>query len=111
MATAGVGIGPSCTTSMPTEVKPDTNANSIEYPESRVSLPMTTRWRRSPFVNMWPAAMPTLSAMSGRHRKGIRLPPYAVGPEKLPCHGQTLLIAAQYRKVGRQPLRKPTLEP
>ena len=29
MATAGVGIGPSWNTSMPTAVKPDTSANSI----------------------------------------------------------------------------------
>ena len=29
MATAGVGIGPSCSTSMPTEVKPATSAVSI----------------------------------------------------------------------------------
>ena len=29
MATAGVGIGPSCSTSMPTEVKPAISAVSI----------------------------------------------------------------------------------
>ena len=45
IATAGVGIGPSWSTSMPTEVKPAISAVSIMYPESRVSLPITTRWR------------------------------------------------------------------
>ena len=45
IATAGVGIGPNKKTSQPTAVKPDINADSIMYPESRVSLPITTRWR------------------------------------------------------------------
>ena len=45
IATAGVGIGPTMTTSMPTLVKPATIADSIMYPLRRVSLPMTTRWR------------------------------------------------------------------
>src|SRR6185437_595136 len=34
-------------------------------PESRVSLPITTRWRCSPRWNTRPAACPTLSASSG----------------------------------------------
>ena len=65
MATAGVGTGPSKSTSMPTEVKPATSAYSIMYPESRVSLPMTTRWRCSPRWKARPAAWPTFKASSG----------------------------------------------
>src|SRR5437763_1647187 len=64
IATAGVGIGPSSTTSMPTLVKPATIADSIMYPDSRVSLPITTRWRWSPRRKCAPAACPTRSAVS-----------------------------------------------
>src|SRR5436190_2120673 len=63
IATAGVGIGPSSTTSMPTLVKPATIADSIMYPLRRVSLPMTTRWPWSPRRKCAPAAMPTHSAV------------------------------------------------
>src|ERR1700761_787102 len=50
---------------MPTAVKPATSALSIMYPDRRVSLPITTRWRCSPRVKMRPAAMPAFMAISG----------------------------------------------
>src|ERR1051326_1441161 len=65
MATAGVGNGPNWKTSMPTEGKPATRADSLMSPESRVSLPITTRWRCSPRVKRRPAAMPTRMTISG----------------------------------------------
>ena len=64
MATAGVGRGPARVTSMPTATKPAVSAGSSRYPESRVSLPMTTRWRWLPRMKRRPAAMPTRNATS-----------------------------------------------
>jgi len=46
-AMAGVGIGPTSSTSTPMEQIPAVRALSIMYPDNRVSLPMTKRW--------WPA--------------------------------------------------------
>ena len=48
MDTAGVGTGPNRNTSIPEARSPDVNAFSIMYPDSRVSLPITTRWRWLP---------------------------------------------------------------
>ena len=42
IATAGVGMGPKRKTSIPIDNRPDVTACSIIYPESLVSLPITT---------------------------------------------------------------------
>ena len=49
-AMPGVGKGPMRRTSTPAATKPASSADSKRYPESRVSLPMTTR------LLLWPPA-------------------------------------------------------
>ena len=44
----GVGSGPDSITSTPIEQMPDAIACSSMYPERRVSLPITIRWRCLP---------------------------------------------------------------
>src|SRR5256885_14061332 len=63
-ATAGVGMGPTSKTSTPIEQRPDVSADSIMYPESRVSFPMTIRWRPGLVLNTCAAARPSFKAIS-----------------------------------------------
>ena len=63
-AIPGVGTGPINSTSMPMEQSPEVRALSIMYPERRVSLPMTMRWRRDESRNTWAAARPMRIAIS-----------------------------------------------
>ena len=62
---AGVGMGPTRKTSMPLAHSPEVSAVSNTYPDSRVSLPMTTRWRPDPLRKYCPAANPSRRAISG----------------------------------------------
>ena len=61
---AGVGIGPTRKTFIPIEIKPAVREGSIKYPESLVSLPITTLCLCLPLVKYSPAAIPTFKAVS-----------------------------------------------
>jgi hypothetical protein len=63
-AIPGDGSGPTRTTSTPIEQIPEVSALSSMYPERRVSLPISTRWRRAPSRKTWAQARPSLSAVS-----------------------------------------------
>ncbi len=66
MATAGVGIGPVSSTSMPTEVKPPTSAYLDHVAgQARVLADEHAVAVLAALVKTRPAAMPTFSASSG----------------------------------------------
>src|SRR6266702_2240958 len=63
-AMPGVGRGPHSITSTPIEQMPEAMACSSRYPESRVSLPITIRWRCGPLRTRKARARPSWSATS-----------------------------------------------
>src|SRR6185312_13256980 len=63
-AMPGVGSGPTSSTSTPIEVMPAARACSSMYPESRVSLPITTRCRWLPLRMRKASARPSCMATS-----------------------------------------------
>jgi len=64
LAIPGVGRGPISSTSTPIEVMPAARACSSMYPESRVSLPITTRCRWLPLRIRKASARPSCIATS-----------------------------------------------
>ena len=103
IATAGVGIGPARTTSMPMAVKPAVMADSIMYPDRRVSLPMTTVWRCRPRRRRWAVAMLTRREVQAVIGSALAVPRMPSVPNRVRVMGLDFLKSAVAMVVRPKP--------